>query len=126
MDKPNAGCLPLRRSRLETYEAILEALVKKPLSIDGLAYKVNMDCPVLKRNLVFLIQNGLVEERFSRRGTLYASTERGISVFKTLDFQRYLRKIQNTLIAIDKTMKVMPEISRREEKLREDFSSEKY
>ena len=85
----------LRRSRLETYETILGALAKRPSKIDRLAYKVDLDCVALKRNLDFLIENGLVEERFLPKGTSYAATERGISVFKTLDFQKYFKKIQD-------------------------------
>jgi predicted transcriptional regulator len=116
----------LRRSKLETYEAILGALAKKPLKIDRLAYKVNLDCVSLKRHLDFLIENGLVEERFLAKGTSYTATERGTSVFKTLDFQKYFKKIQDTLIAIDGAMKVIPGISKREEKSEKELPDEKY
>jgi predicted transcriptional regulator len=116
----------MRRSKLETYEAILGALSKRPLKIDGLAYKVNLDCVALKKNLDFLIENGLVEERFLAKGTSYAATERGTSVFKTLDFQKYFKKIQDTLIAIDGAMKVVPEISKRKEKSEKELPDEKY
>jgi predicted transcriptional regulator len=102
----------LRRSRLEICEAILEALVKKPLKIDRIAYTVNMDCVALERNLNFLMENGLVEERYSEKGSSYAATERGISVFKALDFQRYLKKIYDTIMAMDEAMKVLPELSK--------------
>jgi predicted transcriptional regulator len=116
----------MRRSKLETYEAILGAVAKRPMKIDGLAYRVNVDCVALKRNLDFLIENGLVEERFLAKGTSYAATERGISVFKTLDFQKYFKKIQDTLIAIDEAMKVIPEISKRNEKSEKELPDEKY
>lgn len=116
----------MRRSKLETYEAILEALVKRPLKIDRLAYKVNLDCVVLRKNLDFLIENGLIEERFLAKGTSYAATERGTSVFKTLDFQKYFKKIQATLMAIDKAMQVTPEISKRDEKSGKELPDEKY
>ena len=116
----------MRRSKLETYEAILEALVKRPLKIDTLAFKVNLDCVVLKKNLDFLIENGLVEQRFLTKGTSYAATERGISVFKTLDFQKYFKKIQDTLIAIDEAMQVVPEISKDKEKSEKELPDEKY
>ena len=116
----------MRRSRLETYEAILEALVKRPWKLDTLAYKVDLDCVALKKNLDFLIENGLVEERFLPRGAFYAITERGISVFETLDFQKCFKKIQDTLIAIDEAMKVLPETSKRREKSEEESPDEKY
>jgi predicted transcriptional regulator len=116
----------MRRSKLETYEAILRALVKKPLKMDRLAYKTDVDCVVLKRDLDFLVENGLVEELFLPKGTFYAATERGVSVFKTLDFQRYFKKIQDTLIAIDEAMRVVPEVSARKEKSEKELSDEKY
>jgi predicted transcriptional regulator len=116
----------LRRSKLETYEAILGALAKRPLKIDRLAFKVNLDCVALKTNLEFLMENGLVEELFSPKGTSYSATERGISVFKTLDFQKYFKKIQDTLIAIDEAMKVTPEISKLKEKPEKELHDEKY
>lgn len=116
----------MRKSKLETYEAILGALAKRPQKIDRLAYKVNLDCIILKRNLDFLVENGLVEELFLPKGTSYAATERGVSVFKTLDFQKCFKKIQDTLIAIDGSMKVVPEVSERKEKSEHELSDEKY
>ena len=116
----------LRRSKLETYEAILGVLAKKPLKIDRLAFKVSVDCVSLKRNLDFLIENGLVEERFLPKGTSYTATDRGTSVFKTLDFQKYFKKIQDTLIAIDGAMRISPETSKRSEKSEKELSDEKY
>jgi predicted transcriptional regulator len=116
----------MRRTRLETYEAILEALVKRPLKLDTLAYKVNLDCVALKKNLDFLIENGLVEERFLAKGTSYAATERGVSVFKTLDFQKYFKKIQDTFVAIDEAMQVIPEISKSEKRSEQELDDEKY
>jgi predicted transcriptional regulator len=116
----------MRRSKLETYEAILGAVAKRPLKIDRLAYKVDLDCVALRRNLDFLIENGLVEERFLPKGTSYAATDRGISVFRTLDFQKYFKKIQDTLIAIDEAMRVVPEVSKRKEKSEKELPDEKY
>jgi len=116
----------VHRSKLETYEAILAAMLKKPLKIDRLAYKVNLDCIALKKNLDFLAENGLVEERLLPEGTSYAITERGVSVFKTLDFQKYFKKIQDTLLAIDDAMRLVPEISRPREKIHQESREEKY
>lgn len=116
----------MRRSRLETYEAILEALVKKPSKLDTLAYDANLDCVALKKNLDFLIENGLVEERFLAKGTSYAATERGISVFKALDFQKYFKKIQDNIMAIDEAMQVVPEISKSKENSEKEPRDEKY
>ena len=116
----------MRRSKLETYEAILGTLAKKPFKIDSLAYKVGLDCANLKRNLDFLIQNGLVEEIFLPKGTSYAATDRGISVFKTLDFQKYFKKIQDRLVAIDQAIRIAPEASKRSEESGKEIPDEKY
>jgi predicted transcriptional regulator len=102
----------VRRSKLESYEAILEALIKKPLTVDRIAYDTSMDCNVLNRRLDFLIENGLVEERPLPKKTLYGITERGVAVFKTLNFHKYLEKISTTLSAIDDAMQTIPVISK--------------
>jgi len=102
----------MRRSKLESYEAILEALLRKPLNIDKLAFKAKMDCAAVNRYLDFLIRNGLVEERMVDNKTLYALTERGVTVFKTLNFQKYLEKISTTLLAIDEAIQAIPIISK--------------
>jgi predicted transcriptional regulator len=104
--------IEMRRSKLESYEAILEALVEKPLNIDKIAYRTNIDCTVLARHLDRLIKNGLVEERPSIKKTVYAITERGIAVFKTLNFQKYLEKVTASLRTIDDALQTMPLISK--------------
>jgi len=106
----------MRRSKLESYEDILGALVKKPLTIDGVAYKTNMDCNSLKKRLDYLIKYSLVEERISSKKTLYAITERGVAVFKTLNFQKYLEMVADTIMAMDEAIHVVPIISERDSK----------
>jgi len=101
----------MRKSKLETYEDILEALVKKPLTIDSIAYETDMDCAVLSERLDVLIKNGLVEERFSNNEVLYAITERGIAVFKTLNFQKYFEKVADTIRTMDEAIHIIPTIS---------------
>jgi len=103
----------MRRSKLESYEDILGALVKKPLTIDVIAYEINMDCTFLRKCLGFLMKYGLVEERSSSKKTLYAITERGVAVFKTLNFQKYLEKVVNTIKVMDEAFQVIPTISKR-------------
>ena len=102
----------MRRSKLETYEAILGALAKKPTKIDRLAFIIGLDCDNLKKNLDFLIDNGLVKEIFLPKGTSYSATDRGIAVFKTLDYQKCFKKIRDRLAAIDEAMRVAPEASK--------------
>jgi predicted transcriptional regulator len=103
----------MRRSKLESYEAILEVLVQKPLTLDHLGYETSIDCTVLGRFLDFLIKNGLVEERFSNDETLYAVTERGVAVFKALNFQKYLEKVAKSIMAMDDAFQAVSVISKR-------------
>lgn len=109
----------MRRSKLETFEAILEALMKKPLAIDRIAYDTDLDCNVLNQRLNFLVENGLVEERPMPKKTLYAITERGVAVFKTLNFNKYLEKVSSALSAIDDAMHTLPLLSRDEDESRD-------
>jgi predicted transcriptional regulator len=106
----------MRKSKLECYEDILGALVKKPLTISHIAYETNMDCGVLRQRLDFLIKNALVEERISGRKTLYAITERGIAVFKTLNLQKYLEKVMNTIRILDEAVHIIPTISENQQR----------
>jgi len=101
----------MRRSKLEAYEDILGALVKEPLTIDGISYKTNMDCDSLRKRLDQLTKYSLVEKRASTKKTLYAITERGVAVFKTLNFQKYLEMIAGTIMAMDDAVHVIPMIS---------------
>jgi predicted transcriptional regulator len=91
----------LRRSKLENYEVILAALAKRPLTVDSIAYKTNMDCTILGQYLESLIRNGLVVEKITSKKKLYTITERGMSVFRTLSFQRYLEKIAKTIKTVN-------------------------
>ncbi len=107
----------LRKSKLENYEAILATLAKRPLTADSIAYKTNMDCNILYQRLESLMRNGLVVEKFTGKKKLYAITERGLSVFRTLSFQRYLEKIAKTIRTANTVGTApTPTISRNEEK----------
>lgn len=98
----------MRKSKLESYEEILGVLVKKPLAIDNIAYETGAECTVLKQRLDFLIKNGLVGERLSGKKTRYAITERGLAVYRTLSFQKYLEKVANTIRTMDEAIHVIP------------------
>ncbi len=111
----------MRRSKLETYEAILEALMKKPLAIDRIAYETDIAISTLNQRLGFLAENGLVEERLMPKKTLYAITERGVAVFKTLNFNKYLEKVSNALSAIDDAMHTLPLLSKDNDEPREEY-----
>jgi predicted transcriptional regulator len=105
----------MRKSKLESYEDILGALVKNPLDVDSVAYETSMSCTVLEQRLDSLVKYGLVEERVSDVKTLYAITERGATVFKTLNFQKYLEKVANTLRTMDEALQAVPTISKHVE-----------
>ncbi|MGQ9529884.1 MAG: winged helix-turn-helix domain-containing protein [Candidatus Bathycorpusculaceae bacterium] len=110
----------MRKSKLESYEEILETLIKKPLALERIAYEISMECGVLKRRIEFLIKNDLVEERNSGRKTLYAITERGMAVFKTLNFQKYLEKVVNTIRIMDEAAHIIPKISEAQQRKAEE------
>jgi predicted transcriptional regulator len=103
----------MRKSKLESYQEILEALSEKLLTIDALSYETNTDCALLRQRLNFLMKNGLVAERTSRRKTQFAVLERGGAVLKALTVQKQLEKVKETIIATDETAQIMPIASRR-------------
>jgi len=105
----------MRRSKLELYEDVLRALVKKPLTVDSIAYQCNMDCVALRQRLDFLVKNGLVEEENYKKKTLYALTKRGLSILKTLTITRRLKKLQTTIKMIDDALQALPALSEHNE-----------
>jgi predicted transcriptional regulator len=74
----------MRRSKLEMYVDILEVLaIKGQLKLTHIMYKSNVNCKVLKSQLEFLMNNGLVEERILRREkVVYAITQKGMTTLK--------------------------------------------
>jgi predicted transcriptional regulator len=103
----------MRRSKLESYEQILKALAKKPLTIDRLAYETNIDCAILKQRLDFMIGNGLTNERQVGKKALVTVSERGIAVLRALSIQKRLDKVRSTIMNLDETTEVLPTLSRR-------------
>ena len=53
----------VRRSKLESYEDILESLVNKPMTFGQIARQADMNDTLLTRLLGFLMENSLIEER---------------------------------------------------------------
>jgi predicted transcriptional regulator len=87
----------MRRSKLETYVAILSVLGQRgPLKLTHIMYKANVNCSVLREQLDFLIKQNLVEERTIKKGrTVFAVTQRGINVLK------YFRELTQALPIIE-------------------------
>lgn len=101
------------RSRLEKYLNILEVLVPKSLKFEKISYKTDIECNMLKRYLNFLISHSLVEERqLNKEKVIYAITERGFAVFKTLQAQKYFQKLRNILPLVEEASKVEPLLSK--------------
>jgi predicted transcriptional regulator len=74
----------MRRSKLEMYVDILKVLAHRgPLKLTHIMYKANVNCSVLKEYLDFLIKQDLIEERaLGKSRTVFAITQRGITVLK--------------------------------------------
>ena len=95
----------MRRSKLEMYIDILETLaLKGQLKLTHIMYKSNVNCKVLKEQLLFLINNNLVQERTLRKEkTVYSITPRGLQILKSFReikqvFPIEEEKQQNSLI----------------------------
>lgn len=102
----------MRKSKLESYQEILEALLEKPSTIDSLSYKINADCAIIGQRLDFLIRNGLVKECESLRRSRYTISERGIAVLKALNLQKHIEKIKHTILTTDEIAQIVPNVSR--------------
>jgi predicted transcriptional regulator len=92
----------MRRSKLEMYIDILKVLSHRgPLKLTHIMYKANVNCSVLKQYLDFLIQQNLVEERtIGKKRTVYAVTQRGITVLK------HFRELKTVLPLIEEDRKL--------------------
>jgi predicted transcriptional regulator len=98
----------MRKSKLELYEDVLNALVNKPLTVDAIAYSCNMECVTLRQRLSFLVKNNLVEEKIYNRKTCYALTGRGLAIFKTLTITRKLERLQTSIRIIEEALHALP------------------
>jgi predicted transcriptional regulator len=96
----------MRRSKLEMYVDILKVLSHRgPLKLTHIMYKANVNCSVLKQYLDFLIQQSLVEERtLGKKRTVYAITQRGITVLK------HFRELKTVLPLIEEDNRRLPAI----------------
>ena len=117
----------MRRSKLELYEDILNALVNKALTVDSIAYACNMDCVALRQRLNFLIHSGLVEERSYKDKTRFVLTNRGLAIYKTLTLTKSLEKLQTNMKRIDEALQAIPSLSEyNAEKARRGKRNENY
>ena len=96
----------MRRSKLEMHLDILRTLaLKGPLKLTHVMYKSNVNCSVLKEQLTFLMQQGLVNEQILKKERIvYKITEKGFTVLK------YFRELQTLLPIEDEDKKRIPSI----------------
>lgn len=108
-------------SKLDKYLNILEVLVERPQKMDYIAQRAHVQPATAKRNLAFLVSNGVVEKRrFSDRLVLYAITERGLSVFKTLRALKYIEKLRDSLPVVEEAREVTALLSKRSRPFEEE------
>jgi predicted transcriptional regulator len=94
----------MRRSKLEMYVDILQVLSHRgPLKLTHIMYKANVNCRVLKEYLDFLTRQDLIVERtVGRSRTVFAITQRGITVLK------YFRELKQALPIVEETRNSIP------------------
>ncbi len=111
----------MSRSKLEKYLSILDVLVPQPLKFEKISYKANIECATLKKHLAFLMAHKLVEERSPRKGrAVYAITDRGLAVFKTLQARKYFEKLRSILPLVEEASEVGPLLSKHSDKFEEE------
>ena len=77
----------MRRSKIEICIEILKILSQRRLSrITHVMYDTNTNCSLLKEILVFMIKQGLVEEKsVGKDRVAYCITQRGISILNAFN-----------------------------------------
>jgi predicted transcriptional regulator len=88
-----------RRSKLEMYLAILDALGSKgPLKRTHLMYKANINCSILSEHIDFLIKQDLIEKHIvEKERVVFSITKRGMNVLK------YFRELKQVLPIIEES-----------------------
>lgn len=86
------------------YVDILKVLAQRgPMKLTHIMYKANVNCSVLKEYLDFLLKQELIEERMVKRSrTVFAITQRGITVLK------YFRELRQVLPIVEEARDRMP------------------
>ena len=89
----------MRRSQLELYVIILMVLAhRSPLKLTHVMYKANINYSMLKKYLVFLTKQGLVEEKIiGKERKVYKITQLGMTVLKQF------RELKEVLPIVEET-----------------------
>ncbi len=98
--------MQVHKSKLEVYLEILKALKEKPLTVDKLAYRTNIECTILRKRLDFLIKNELVKEQVMAKRSLCIIEERGIAVLTALNHQKRLEEVKTAIISTSPTIPI--------------------
>jgi len=107
-------------SKLDRYLNILGVLVGRPQRMEQISRRARLEQNVLKRHMVFLVSNGVVEKRRLRaKQNVYALTERGLMVFKTLRALKYLEKLRDSLPVVEEAREIASVLSRHSRALKE-------
>jgi len=108
-------------SKLDKYLNILEILVEQPQKTDQIANKTHLQRQVLKRQLNFLVSNGVVQKRASGgKQPVYAITERGLAVFKTLRAMKYFERLKETLPIVEEAREITAILSKHPRQWKEE------
>lgn len=104
----------MSRSKMEEYLSILEVLIPQSLKFKKISYKANIKGEMLKKHLGFLLSYMLIKEHsFKKEGTVYAITNIGLAVLKTLKAQKHSEKIYQSILRTcmhEQQVRIYPEI----------------
>jgi predicted transcriptional regulator len=114
------------KSKLQNYEELMQALVDRYLSVDGLAFACSMDCVAVNQRLGFLIKHGIVEEKRCHNKRLFALTKRGSAIQKTLAITKRLDQLKTTVRAVDEELVALSKIFDPDEGRNQRDGSENY
>ncbi len=119
-NKRNVRC-KMPQSKLDKYLNILDVLVDRPQKVDLIARRVHLELDAVKRCLGFLILNGVVEKRrLNGKQIVYALTERGVAVFKTLRALKYLEKLRDAFPVVEEAREIASVLSKHSRPWKEE------
>jgi predicted transcriptional regulator len=88
-----------RRSRIQICIDVLTILSQRGLSrITHIIYDSNTNCRVLKNNLTYMVQKGLIEKKFvGKERRAYQLTQKGVTILnKFKEFKQMLPVVEET------------------------------
>jgi len=92
-DPINSAVLVSKRSRLEIYLDVLQAIANGTSKATRIMYSANLSWKPLKETLTFLTEKGLIEVKKSRKSKTYYITPKGHRV------REYFKKLQEKIFS---------------------------